>query len=181
MKQMKTPSPPPATTGKTAMSHRGTHHQLPLSLGGRYSSPTDSTFSPCTTAMMTNNTRVMNSRKAMAEKKFKTERKESSKDEDNEEELSVIVPLERANKYKKKATTLPRSSLSSTTSSTNSTTRTSTLPTLGMKKNARNKLFSPTDTLLSPVSSNFYKRDGNGKKLQKMDARKAIFLRQNKK
>jgi hypothetical protein len=42
-------------------------------------------------------------------------------------------------------------------------------------------LFSPTDTLLSPVSSNFYKRDGNGKKLQKMDARKAIFLRQNKK
>ena len=83
--------------------------------------------------------------------------------EEGEELLSVIIPLQGVNKYKK----------------SNSF---SNLPTLGMNKKVQNKLFSPTDSLFSPVSSNFYKRGtGPSGKLQKMDARKAIFLRQNKK
>jgi len=152
------------------------HHiqQLPLSLGGRYSSPTDSTFSPVTTAMMTNKERRMNPRKALAQRSLAAARmgEEKKRDADTatashhkqeDDDMSVIIPLPGASKYK-------RSNSSSA------------LPSLGMSKGGRNKLFSPTDSVFSPVSSNFYKRStGPNGKLQKMNARKSIFLRQNKK
>ena len=144
-------------------------HQLPLSLGGRYSSPTDSTFSPVTTAMITGDDRKMRPLQAMAARNFSRKEQEETKEgkvehvktktkQEEEELLSVIIPLQGAGKYKRSGSG-------------------SSLPALGAT--ARSKLFSPTDAVFSPVSSNFYKSKGG--KLQKMNARKAIFLRQNKK
>ena len=148
-------------------------HQLPLSLGGRYSSPTDSTFSPVTTAMITGDDRKMRPLQAMAARNLSRKEKEESREgkvehqsmhvktktkQEEEELLSVIIPLQGAQKYKRSGSG-------------------SSLPALGAT--ARSKLFSPTDAVFSPVSSNFYKSKGG--KLQKMNARKAIFLRQNKK
>ena len=149
-------------------------HQLPLSLGGRYSSPTDSTFSPVTTAMITGEDYKMRPLQAMAARNFSRREKEekdltektnegkvdhqrmhAKKQEDDD--LSVIIPLQGAKKYSRSGSG-------------------SSLPALG----ARSKLFSPTDAVFSPISSNFYKKSKGGK-LQKMDARKSIFLRQNKK
>ena len=171
---MKTPSPQAgAMGGKKLLEQRpSTMHQLPLSLGGRYSSPTDNTFSPCTTAMLTNKTQQLHPRKAMAEKKYKTRQEEMSKgtketketqNTQDVDELSVIIPLHRKNKYTK-AQALPASS--------------SSLPSLSSKQASH--LFSPTDSLFSPVSSNFYQKKKGGK-LEKINARKSIFLKQNKK
>ena len=89
----------------------------------------------------------------------------SSQHKQEEDELSVIIPLPGKTKYVRSNSSSSLPSLS-----------------LGMKKNERMKLFSPTDSVFSPVSSNFYKRTvGPNGKLEKMNARKAIFLRQNKK
>ena len=172
---LKTPSPPSGIMSKKAMQQRHVQQQLPLSLGGRYSSPTDSTFSPVTTAMITGVDRSLNPRKAMAKRNLAMARHQeknntsmeskSSQHKQEEDELSVIIPLPGKTKYVRSNSSSSLPSLS-----------------LGMKKNERMKLFSPTDSVFSPVSSNFYKRTvGPNGKLEKMNARKAIFLRQNKK
>jgi hypothetical protein len=167
---MKTPSPQAgAMGGKKLLEQRPSMsmRQLPLSLGGRYSSPTDNTFSPCTTAMLTNKTQQLHPRKAMAEKKYKTRQEEMSKGttetQQNTDDLSVIIPLHRKNKY---------------TNATAMSSSSSSLPSLSSKQ--ANHLFSPTDSLFSPVSSNFYQKKKGGK-LEKLNARKSIFLKQNKK
>ena len=134
----------------------------------RYSSPTDSFLSPISSAMMPKGGKRANARKAMAERSISATSlrpKSASKDR---ETLNLIIPIkETQSKYLKPSSSTP------------------VLPSLNAKAIVENRLKakfrSPTDAMLSPVSSHFVKRASDGRKLEKLNVRKAIFLKQNRK
>ena len=159
--RLKTPSP--TTSSCAAAGDAGDAKPI---LGGarragRYSSPTDSFLSPISSALVPKGGKRVNARKAMAERAISTASLRSKSNGGDDEGLNLIVPIQQARaKY----------------------LRSSSTPVLpGLKSRLKAKLSSPTDALFSPVSSHFVKRSSDGRKLEKLNVQKAIFMKQNRK
>eukprot|EP00946_MAST-07B_sp_MAST-7B-sp1_P004866 g4866.t1 len=165
--KLKTPSPTSTSksyeldNAKPILGGRGSH----LS---RYSSPTDSFLSPISSAMVPKGGKRANARKAMAERSISATSLRPKSASNDRESLNLIKPIKETQaKYLKPSSSTP------------------VLPSLSAKaiveSRLKAKFRSPTDAMLSPVSSHFVKRAGNGRTLEKLNVRKAIFLKQNRK
>ena len=135
---------------------------------GRYSSPTDSFLSPISSALVPKGGKRVNARKAMAERSISAASLRSKSSGGNDKGLNLIVPIRQTQaKYLRSSSSTP------------------VLPAMKSRAIVQNrlkaKLSSPTDNLFSPVSSHFVKRSSDGKKLEKLNVQKAIFMKQNRK
>ena len=130
-----------------------------------YKSPSDMLMSPVSTSMTFQGVRV-DARKAIAKRAILAKKKNtapsqvSSSSDEGSSVVTTIIPT-RSNR--------------------------SVLPSLPSAKqrfaklNQLEKLRSPTDSICSPVSSAFYEKRAQGGKLQKVNVRKSIFQKNNRK